>query len=103
MFNNIERFLSYYTFYPQEKVAPSLIRVEKNFFKIVHKGYQKKWTFALISKMCRSLELSKRDKYFTEKQIFGDFLTLIRDGAIFLEVKRSNKIETVQYFKNLFL
>ncbi len=73
-----------------------------NFFKIVHKGYQKKWTFALILKMCRSLELSKRDKYFTEKQIFGDFLTLLRDGAIFLEVKRSNKIETVQFFKNLF-
>jgi hypothetical protein len=27
------------------------------------------------------------------------FSTLIRDGAIFLKVKRSNKIETVQYLK----
>jgi hypothetical protein len=28
--------------------------------------------------------------------------TPIREGAIFLEVKRSNKIETVQYFKKRF-
>jgi hypothetical protein len=28
------------------------------------------------------------------------FPTLIRDGAVLLEVKSSNKIETVQYFKN---
>jgi hypothetical protein len=30
------------------------------------------------------------------------FSTLIRDNAVFLEVKRSNKIETVQYFKKCF-
>jgi hypothetical protein len=30
------------------------------------------------------------------------FSTLIRDGAAFLEVKSSNKIETVQYFKKRF-
>jgi hypothetical protein len=29
----------------------------------------------------------------------NSFSTLIRDGAIILEVKRSNKIETVQYVK----
>jgi hypothetical protein len=31
------------------------------------------------------------------------FSTLVRDGEVFLEVKRSNKIETIQYFKNAFL
>jgi hypothetical protein len=31
------------------------------------------------------------------------FSTLIRDVAVFLEVKSSNKIETDQYFKNAFL
>jgi hypothetical protein len=30
------------------------------------------------------------------------FSTLIRDGAVFLEVKSSNKIETDQYFKKRF-
>jgi hypothetical protein len=30
------------------------------------------------------------------------FSTLIRDGAVFLEVKSSNKIETDQYFKKCF-
>ncbi len=30
------------------------------------------------------------------------FSTLIRDGAVFLEVKRSNKIETVRYFEKCF-
>jgi hypothetical protein len=31
------------------------------------------------------------------------FSTLIRDGAVFLEVKGSNKIKTEQYFKKRFL
>ncbi len=30
------------------------------------------------------------------------FSTLIRDGAVFLEDKRSNKIETIQYKKHFF-
>jgi hypothetical protein len=30
------------------------------------------------------------------------FLTLIMDGAVFLEVKGSNKIKTEQYFKKRF-
>jgi hypothetical protein len=30
------------------------------------------------------------------------YSTLIRDGAVFLEVKGSNKIETGQYFKKRF-
>jgi hypothetical protein len=31
------------------------------------------------------------------------FSTLLRDGAVFLEVTSSNKIETDQYFKKRFL
>ncbi len=58
------------TFYPPKKVAPPLIRVERNFFKIIFKGYQKKWNFALISKMCRSLEFIKREKNVKENLIF---------------------------------
>jgi hypothetical protein len=34
------------------------------------KGYQKKQNLALISKMCRSLEFSKREIIFAEKLIF---------------------------------
>ncbi len=34
-----------------KKIASSLIRVEKNFFKIGRKGYQKKQNFVLISKL----------------------------------------------------
>jgi hypothetical protein len=49
-----------------KKVTPPLIRVEKNFFKTERTGYQKKQNFALISKMCRSLEFGKRKKIFTE-------------------------------------
>jgi hypothetical protein len=62
------------TFYPPKKVAQLLIRVEKNFFKIGHTTYQKKWNFALISKMCRSLVFGKRGKHvFTENLIFKDW------------------------------
>jgi hypothetical protein len=46
----ITYYWSYLTFYPPKKVAPPLIRVLKNFFKIGHTGYQKKQNFALISK-----------------------------------------------------
>jgi hypothetical protein len=71
-FLNIVRFLSYWTFNPLGGlVAPPLIRVEKNyFFKIVRKGYQKKRNFALISKMCRSLEFSKREKVSQKNRFF---------------------------------
>ncbi len=148
VFWNIERFLSYLTFYPSKKTAPPLIRVEKKFlqnwpcrvskeaefcadFKIVQKYrvwqkgkkfWQKKWIFWDFCK-----------KSFFWEKIFGNFLTqefytflnsaqnsasfntlhtqfrrnffstLIRDGAVFSKDKSSNKIETVQYFKNAFL
>jgi hypothetical protein len=47
---------------PEKKIAPTLKIVEKNFFKIGHTGYQKKQNFVLISKMCRSLVISKANK-----------------------------------------
>jgi hypothetical protein len=58
------------TFYPSKKVAPPLIRVEKNFFKVGRAGYQKKRNFVLISKMWRSLEFGKREKMFNRKTEF---------------------------------
>jgi hypothetical protein len=41
--------------------------LKKNFFEIGRTGYQKKWNFALISKMCRSLEFGKREKKILQK------------------------------------
>jgi hypothetical protein len=55
------------TFHPSKKVASPL---EKNFFEIGRAGYQKKRNFALISKMCRSLEFGKRGKIVSEKLKF---------------------------------
>jgi hypothetical protein len=55
------------TFYPSKKVAPPLIRAEKNFFEIGRAGYQKKRNFALISKILRSLEFGKMEKIFYRK------------------------------------
>jgi hypothetical protein len=119
-----------------------ILRVGKNFLKIIRKGYQKKRNFALI---CLSLAKMKKI-FFTDfhartkfckkaifwEKIFGNLLaqrsthflnkhkiplllipsalnfernffsTLIRDGAIFLEVKRPNKIEPFNIFKMFF-
>jgi hypothetical protein len=61
------------TFYPPKKVAPPLIRVEKNFLQIVRKGYQKEQNFTLISKV---LSLSKEEKIVTENIIFWGLDTL---------------------------
>jgi hypothetical protein len=47
--------------------------LKKNFFEIGRKGYQNKGNFALISKMCRSLEFGKRGKNCYRKT---DFLGL---------------------------
>jgi hypothetical protein len=44
--------------------------LEKNFFKIGRTGYQKKRNFALISKMCRSLEFGQREKFVHRKNEF---------------------------------
>jgi hypothetical protein len=38
--------------------------LKKNFFEIGRAGYQKKWNFALISKMCRNFEFGKRGNIF---------------------------------------
>jgi hypothetical protein len=64
--------MTYLTFYPQEKLALPLIRVEKNFFEIVRKGYdyyEKKRNFELFSELLCS---TKGKKLFSEKQIFRD-------------------------------
>ncbi len=61
------------SFYPSRKTAPSLIRAEKNFFKIGRAGYQKKRNFALISKMCRGLASRISQNFFSEKQFFAKF------------------------------
>jgi hypothetical protein len=58
------------TFYPLKKVAPPLIRAEKNVFEIERAGYQKNRNFALISKMCKSLEFGKREKQIYLKTEF---------------------------------
>jgi hypothetical protein len=55
------------TFYPSKEVAPPLTRIEKNFFEMGHAEYQKKRTFALISKICRK---KYGEKNFTEELIF---------------------------------
>jgi hypothetical protein len=62
------------TFYPLKKVALPLRRVGKKSFKIFHKGYQKKWNFAPVSKMCRSLEFSQREKNL-QKNFSASFVT----------------------------
>jgi hypothetical protein len=51
------------TFNPSKKVALPLIRVEKNVFKIGRAGYEKKRTFALISKCAEVLKLAKGKKF----------------------------------------
>jgi hypothetical protein len=44
--------------------------LKKNFFKIGRAGYRKKRNFALISKMCSSLEFGKRENFFCRKTEF---------------------------------
>ncbi len=46
------------------------VRVEKNFYKIGRKGYQKKQNFALISKMSRNLASRSSQRFFLRKTIF---------------------------------
>jgi hypothetical protein len=145
VFWNIERFLSYLTFYPLKKVAPPLIRVLKKFlrnwvcrvtkeaefctdFKNVQKSrvwqngkkfFQKNLflgTWKILRKILGTSYWHKSSTHFWNQlkillllipctpnfeEIF--FSTFIRDGAVFLEVKSSNKIETDQYFKKHFL
>ncbi len=63
---------TYITFYPSKKVAPPLIGVEKKFLQNWACRVSKEGEFALISKMCRSLEFGKREKNFYRKtEFFG--------------------------------
>ncbi len=76
---NIEWFLPDLTFYPPIKAS---IRVEKHFFKIVHKEYQKKRNFKLVLKKVRMLNdgknifLSKKrlQKTVLGWKFFGEFI-----------------------------
>ncbi len=56
-----------------KKIAPPLIRVEKKFFKIGRRGYQKKRNFVLISKMCRTLATRISKDFFSENRFFLNF------------------------------
>jgi hypothetical protein len=44
--------------------------LKKNFFKFGRTVYPKKRSFALISKVCRSLDFGKREKKFFRKTEF---------------------------------
>jgi hypothetical protein len=50
-----------------------------------------------------TLQVSQVSKYPLRPMSKKFFFLLQRDDAIFLEIKRYNKIETVQYFKNAVL
>jgi hypothetical protein len=68
--------------------------------------WQKGKIFLQKNKIFRDFCKNLANNRFSEKnlwelldaRVLHSFSTLIRDGAVFLEV-RSNKIETVQYFK----
>ncbi len=145
-FWNIERFLSYLTFYTPKKVALPLIRVEKKCLRNRAYRVSKEAEFcADFKNRLKSRVCQKEKKNYRKTEILGTwkilqkivflrknlwdildarvlhifeisakfrlfsyplcpiwrnfFSTLLRDGAVFLEVKRSKKIETVQYFK----
>jgi hypothetical protein len=55
------------TFYPPEKLAPPFIRVEKKFFKIGRKGYQKKRNFFADLKEVQKSSIKKKGKNSLQK------------------------------------
>jgi hypothetical protein len=73
-------------FHPPEKLTPRVIKFEKLILweqKIFLKNL-----YASFDTLCRQFQ-----------RIFS---TLIRGSSTLLELKRSNRIETVQYLKTLF-
>jgi hypothetical protein len=70
----LELLNSFYLIWPfilRKKQRRPLKELKNFFFEIGRAGYQKKRNFALISKMCRSLEFGKREKkIFPEKLNF---------------------------------
>jgi hypothetical protein len=75
-------------FYPPKKVAPPLI---------VCLGNQKKHHFALISKRCKTLVLSKKENFLTEKILFlgGKNLWALLEARFFHLFEISAKIEVL--------
>jgi hypothetical protein len=75
---------------------------KKKFFKIVPKGYQNKQNFALISKMCRNLEFSKREKFFfyrkTDFQIERAQSLIITSSILLIQLFEFGKFGTEQKF-----
>jgi hypothetical protein len=67
-FLNIERFLSYLTFYPLTKVAASLVRVEKKFLQNCPQRVSKEAECCADFK--NVLNLAKGKQNFTEKLIY---------------------------------
>jgi hypothetical protein len=56
-----------------KKIGLSPTRVEKNFFEIGRKGYQKKRYFMLISKSVDLLRQEFLKDFFSEKHFFAKF------------------------------
>jgi hypothetical protein len=69
-FEILNGFYLIWAFILRKKQHPPLKELKKNFFEIGRAGYQKKRNFALISKMCRSLESRSSQKFFLRKTIF---------------------------------
>jgi hypothetical protein len=75
------------------KILPKIVLLRKNRWK------------HLDARVLHIFEISAKFRFFWyplhpfQRNFYS---TLLRDGACFLEVKRSNKIETVQYFKKRF-
>jgi hypothetical protein len=72
----IERFLSYLIFYPPEKVATPLTRVEKNLFKIVQIRVLKEAQFCADFKTAQNSGVKREGKFFPRKTDFRDKKTL---------------------------
>jgi hypothetical protein len=90
-----------------QKIALSLIRIEKKFFEIGAKGIQKEAEFfslLLNSRLLHIYEIRGKFRFFWHllKTILMKFLALIRTVLLFSEVRMSNKIETIQYLKKHF-
>jgi hypothetical protein len=108
------------TFYPPKKVARSLLRVEHFFSRNVHKGIKRRIIFKksspriflhktisaiknqFLSETVFCHSLTKELCTFSEaaQKCASFFSTLIRVGGIFLEDKKSKRVENVQHFKN---
>jgi hypothetical protein len=67
VFLNIERFLSYLTFYPQKQVAPPLMRVEKKFLRNWAHRVSKEAEFCADFKNVQKIQVWQKGKNFVQK------------------------------------